>query len=1534
MQRTTTIVRSVLVCLILAGLMVWPTTVAAAGSPYYVGTLADDDGTHTANCGSSTNTDCSLRSAIAAASSGSDWIMFRSGLTGTITLTHGTLHLTKSVLISGPGTDKLTVDGNHASRVFQLGSPVWASSYPSFSITGLTVSGGKDSFGAGMYIASVDSAILWKMAFSHNEAFNNGGGLYIDSIADDTDAASTPIVINDSTFNGNIVTRTVPGPLPIGGAGIFIEEGDGLTLWNINIVSRNVTITNSTITDNHAYSYYADGGGILTADSLSLVNSTIARNSSGGSATAIRTSGDPVNLTNTIVSGHILGRYQGDNNLITSGEITGNNNLIGVDPILGEPGYYGGPTQTIPLLPGSPAIGAGVNNSVTPMRDQRGIERTGHVDIGAFQSRGFTLTKVSGDHQATTIGANFPEPFIVAVESPYGEPTVGGMVFFSGPGVQGSPVGGRLAANNQTSETLTASAFQGHHTVLAGFPGVTPVEFSLENTDTFLPVTVATVTQVDGTPYNIGVGALPGVKIILAATDVGSGVANTQYTINGGSPQIYVAPIIISEPGSQTVTYWSTDTFGNVEVSQSVTIIIDPSFVPPDTTILTHPAAVVPLGPMEFTFSGSGSNPIVGFECRVLFNEFSDCSNPATFTDLKSGFYTFEVRAIDSGGNIDTTPARYRWTADGTLPETWFRTTPPTVSSSSSVSFTFDGGDTGYGFLAGFECALDDAPFSSCTSPHEISGLTTGAHTFQVRAVDTAGNVDASPVSYAFDVELIPNDAPTALALSYSSVPENFEVGTTVGSFTTTDPDATDTHGYSLVSGDGAIDNAAFTINGNTLQTAAVFDFESQSSYSIRVRSTDRGGLTIEQPFTISVIDGNEAPTALALAPSSVAENSPIGATVGTFTTTDPDAGSTHTYTLVGGAGDTDNAAFTITGDSLLTATALDADAQNSYSIRVRTDDGYAGTFEQVFTITVTAVEATAATITLDPSTLSQTYTGSPQVVTATTTPAGLSYSITYDGITTPPTDAGNYIVVATVTEPGYAGSGTGTLTIGKAEQTISFTSTAPANPVYGDTYTPAASGGGSSNPVSFAAGGACTYDANSGLVTMIATGECTVTVDQTGDANHTTAEQQVQSFTVTKAALDVTANDATMTYGGAVPRFEATVTGLVNGDTFATLDGTCSAEVAGSPVTAATPTGTYPAAITCSGVNATNYDVTYTPGTLTIIEAPRITSAAAATFTVGVAGSYTITASGVPASTFSSVGPLPAGLNLGNDGLLSGTPEAGTEGDHTFEIIASNGVTPDAHQTFTLTIVVPMIVAPENLTVPNDAGFAGATVSYPAPETVGQVGEVTCSPVSEAFFDLGTTTVTCVSSLTPATASFTITVVDTAPPTIPAPANIVMPAGGPAGAVINYAAPVVTDNAPGVAVACTPPSGALFPIGDTTVTCTATDTSGNTASATFTVTVASGTVLLQQLKTMIEDLPISGNASSAENIRRNLLNMVAVAELVQVTNIPLPTCLVLTRIDTDIQSQVSKRRIASADAAAIYAMTNTIRTAIGCSTR
>ena len=116
---------------------------------------------------------------------------------------------------------------------------------------------------------------------------------------------------------------------------------------------------------------------------------------------------------------------------------------------------------------------------------------------------------------------------------------------------------------------------------------------------------------------------------------------------------------------------------------------------------------------------------------------------------------------------------------------------------------------------------------------------------------------------------------------------------------------------------------------------------------------------TVSASLFLLLISGfafaQESPTDITLSSESVAENQAAGTAVGTFSTTDADS-STFTYTLVPGPGATGNASFGISDDVLQTDASFDFETQDTYSIRVQTDDGESVPYEEAFTITVTDV--------------------------------------------------------------------------------------------------------------------------------------------------------------------------------------------------------------------------------------------------------------------------------------------------------------------------------------------------------------------------------------------------------------------------------------------------------------------------------------------------------------------------------------------------------------------------------------------------
>ncbi|MCA6518106.1 MAG: cadherin domain-containing protein, partial [Pseudanabaena sp. M110S1SP2A07QC] len=145
----------------------------------------------------------------------------------------------------------------------------------------------------------------------------------------------------------------------------------------------------------------------------------------------------------------------------------------------------------------------------------------------------------------------------------------------------------------------------------------------------------------------------------------------------------------------------------------------------------------------------------------------------------------------------------------------------------------------------------------------------------------------------------------------------------------------------------------SFEIIGNQLKWKESPNFEVKNTYSIRVRTTDAGGLTFEQIFSIGVTNVNETPTSIAITNNAINENSANGIEIGLFSSIDPDSAQTFIYSLVNNAG----GRFTLNGDRLVVnnGTLLDYETNASHIIRVKTtDSGNPNlSYEQDFTINV-----------------------------------------------------------------------------------------------------------------------------------------------------------------------------------------------------------------------------------------------------------------------------------------------------------------------------------------------------------------------------------------------------------------------------------------------------------------------------------------------------------------------------------------------------------------------------------------------------
>ena len=266
-------------------------------------------------------------------------------------------------------------------------------------------------------------------------------------------------------------------------------------------------------------------------------------------------------------------------------------------------------------------------------------------------------------------------------------------------------------------------------------------------------------------------------------------------------------------------------------------------------------------------------------------------------------------------------------------------------------------------------------------------------------------------------------------------------------------------------------------------------------------------------------------------------------------------------------------------------------------------------------------INTVSQTISFTPLGFASKTFGDPPFAVAATASSGLAVSFSASGncsvagslVTI--TGAGNCTITAS--QPGDptsyspAPSQQQSFAILKANQLISFA--ALAGRTYGDPPFAVAATASSGLAVSFSATGACTATAG-GTVTITGAGTCDVTASQAGNANYNAAPAVIQSFAIAKAALNVTAANASRVYGAANPVFTGTLVGAVNADVITaayTTTATVTSAVGAYPIT--------PALSAAAGVLA-NYDVTSINGTFTITVAGLTVTANNAARTYGAA--------------------------------------------------------------------------------------------------------------------------------------------------------------------------------------------------------------------------------------------------------------------------------------------------------------------------
>jgi CSLREA domain-containing protein len=329
--------------------------------------------------------DCSLREAIYAANndvirdgciagSGDD-VIDLTGVAGTITLGGAELAISSNLTITGPGADQLTINGNSASRVFNIaGNAVVV-------ISDVTIanghSTGESAHGGG--ILNLGALTINRCTFASNRTSQLGGGIasfngttavnsstFYDNAANFNGGGvfngDGTLVVNNSTFSGNRASE-----------GTFDNYGGGAVCNWVEYGSAELTINNSTVAFNSA----KFGGGILNRDGTANVKNTIV----AGNTVHAGGVGSQCNNSGTITSSYNLESG-------TDCGFIGTGDLQSADADLGLLQDNGGPTWTHALGAGSQAINAGsctdiAGNPVTT--DQRGVLRISPCDIGAYE---------------------------------------------------------------------------------------------------------------------------------------------------------------------------------------------------------------------------------------------------------------------------------------------------------------------------------------------------------------------------------------------------------------------------------------------------------------------------------------------------------------------------------------------------------------------------------------------------------------------------------------------------------------------------------------------------------------------------------------------------------------------------------------------------------------------------------------------------------------------------------------------------------------------------------------------------------------------------------------------------------------------------------------------------------------------------------------------------------------------------------------------------------------------------------------------
>ena len=431
----------------------------------------------------------------------------------------------------------------------------------------------------------------------------------------------------------------------------------------------------------------------------------------------------------------------------------------------------------------------------------------------------------------------------------YSTPDCSGAPLATGTAAQLASPGITIAVLDNSTTTLRASATDGVTTSVCSAP-ITYIEDSVVP-DTTIASGANGLTN-DSTP-TFGFSSNDGTAGFECRFDA------VAYAACSG-PGATHTPTVALAQGAHTFSVRAVDQAGNVDASPATRSFTVDSAAP-ETTISSGANGPTNDTTPTFGFSSSESNST--FQCAIDAGAFAACSGPgATHTPaaLSQGAHTFSVRATDQAGNVDASPATRSFTVDSAAPETTISSGANGPTNDTTPTFGFSSSEPS----STFQCRFDSAAYVTCSGPGAThtptSTLSQGNHTFSVRAVDQAGNTDATPATRAFTVDTA---APNTTVSSGASGPTN-DTTPSFG-FTSNDGNATfecrfDAAAYAACSGPGATHTPAAAL--------------SEGAHTFSVRAIDQAGNVDASPATRSfTVDTAPPNTTITSGPSGATKN-------------------------------------------------------------------------------------------------------------------------------------------------------------------------------------------------------------------------------------------------------------------------------------------------------------------------------------------------------------------------------------------------------------------------------------------------------------------------------------------------------------------------------------------------------------------------------------------------------------------------------------------------------------------------------------